>query len=110
MAVTCASLLPAQTPADGQLSTWLWHPPRRPAQTTRIGAGHRPANRGRVRDRVTPQGVWKLAPVARQARLVKVASETESRHKAYGNLVRLMATSAATRPKQSHATRRMETS
>jgi hypothetical protein len=28
-------------------------------QTSRIVAGHRPANRGRVLNRVTPQGVWK---------------------------------------------------
>jgi hypothetical protein len=64
MAVTCASRSPAQTAARRPSGTPEQPLPGTPVQPGRIPAGHSPANQGRVRNKVTPQGVWKRMTTA----------------------------------------------
>jgi hypothetical protein len=84
MAATRASPQPAKTCAQDACGPPAHRPPGQPVQPGRITAGHKPASGGRVRNEVTPSGVWKL--------LVGEAARIDG-----GG------------PKRSHAVRRMET-
>jgi hypothetical protein len=83
-AATCACRLPAETAARRPPGRPLRILPRRPVQPGRISAGHGPTNRGRVRNEVTPEGVWKH-PLLADDNIKQELSETRSRQKAYGN-------------------------